>query len=520
MRISTGQLHNMGLNSILEQQAKLINIQQQLASGKRLLEPSDDPSAAASILNIDQSLKITEQYQGNIDTARSRQNIQEETLIGINDIMHRVRELAIQGNKSTLTSVDRASIATEVRENLDALLALSNTRDSNGEYLFSGYQGTTQPFSVDASGNYIYSGDNGQRFLQIGTGRQVAVSDSGVDVFQAIRNGNGTFATLDNPANSGTGVIDPGSVTDPAAYDGDTYTLTFPIPAAATGTLTFGDNIGTNDDLTYTLSINGTAVYSVSESGTPVNTLDGLAAQINDDTTTTGVRAYVTGGTLYLGYTSPSTNPITVSEVLSGDSDGDLDTATGYFGSALTGTTTPAANVVYNADEATYYVVEDSSGNIETSGAYVSGAQITFNGIQTNIKQAPQTGDSFTISPSANQDIFTVVQNLAIALEDGADTPDGIAGLANSVSRVLTDIDQSMNNLEQVRSKVGSRLKTLDGQQDLNDAFLLQLQTSLSRHEDLDYATAVTRLEQQLVGLEAAQQSFIKIQALSLFNFL
>ena len=125
MRISTGQLHNMGLNSILEQQAKLINIQQQLASGKRLLEPSDDPSAAASILNIDQSLKITEQYQGNIDTARSRQNIQEETLIGINDIMHRVRELAIQGNKSTLTSVDRASIATEVRENLDALLALS-----------------------------------------------------------------------------------------------------------------------------------------------------------------------------------------------------------------------------------------------------------------------------------------------------------------------------------------------------------------------------------------------------------
>lgn len=520
MRISTSQLYQLGLNSILDQQVQLNKTQQQIASGKRIQSPSEDPSATASSLNLNQSLKITEQYQRNIDTVRSRQNLEEQTMSSMSDIMNRIRELAIQGNKSTLTETDRSAIAVEVRENLDALLSLSNTRDSNGEYLFSGYQGTTQPFTVDASGNYIYSGDNGQRFVQIGSGRQIATSDSGVDVFQAIRNGNGTFTTLNNSANSGTGVIDPGSVTNPSAYDGDTYNLTFPVPTSATGTLTFGDSIGVDDDLTYTLSINGTAVYTVSESGTPVNTLDDLAAEINNDTATTGVKAYVTGGNLSLGYTTPSSNPITVTETLAGASDGDADTATGYFGSALTGTTTPSNNVVYNAGDATFYVVEDSLGNIETSGTYVDGAQIAFNGIQTNVAGTPQTSDAFTISPSTNQDIFTTVANLVSALEDNGGTPAGIASLANAIGRVLTDTDQTMNNLDQIRAGIGSRLNTLDEQQNLNDSYSLQLQSTLSGLEDLDMAEAITRLERQSVGLQAAQQSFIKIQGLSLFNYL
>ena len=407
-----------------------------------------------------------------------------------------------------------------MRDNLDALLSLANTRDSNGEYLFAGYQGATQPFSVDASGNYIYSGDNGQRFLQISQSKQIAVSDSGIDVFQTIKNGNGTFTTLDDPANSGTGVIAPGSVTNKSAYDGDVYSVLFPIPTAATGTLTFGDNIGTDDNLNYTLSINGTAVYSVSEGGTPVNNIDDLATEINDDSTTTGVRAYVVNGALYLGYTSPSTNSITVTENLTGASDGDADTATGYFGASLTGTTTPSADTVFNAGNGTVYIVEDSSGNIETSGSYVDGAQISFNGITTTISQSPQTGDAFKISPSANQDIFTTIQNLADALENNSNTPAGIAKLANATNRFLTDIDSSMNSIGQVRSHIGSRLNVLDTQEELNSSFSLQLQASLSQLEDLDYASAVTQLEQQTVGLQAAQQSFLKIQGLTLFNFL
>ena len=77
-----------------------------------------------------------------------------------------------------------------------------------------------------------------------------------------------------------------------------------------------------------------------------------------------------------------------------------------------------------------------------------------------------------------------------------------------------------MNNLERIRSQVGSRLNAMDSQENLNDAYSLQLQTTLSRLEDLDYAEAITRLEQQLTGIQAAQQSFVRIQGLSLFNFL
>ena len=186
----------------------------------------------------------------------------------------------------------------------------------------------------------------------------------------------------------------------------------------------------------------------------------------------------------------------------------------------MTGTTTPSADTVFNAGNGTVYIVEDSSGNIETSGSYVDGAQISFNGITTTISQSPQTGDAFKISPSANQDIFTTIQNLADALENNSNTPAGIAKLANATNRFLTDIDSSMNSIGQVRSHIGSRLNVLDTQEELNSSFSLQLQASLSQLEDLDYASAVTQLEQQTVGLQAAQQSFLKIQGLTLFNFL
>lgn len=71
-----------------------------------------------------------------------------------------------------------------------------------------------------------------------------------------------------------------------------------------------------------------------------------------------------------------------------------------------------------------------------------------------------------------------------------------------------------------MRATVGARLNAVDAQKDVNDGFKLQVQETLSKLQDLDYAEAVSRLNLQLTGLQAAQQSFLKIQGLSLFNFL
>ncbi len=520
MRISTGQIYQAGLKALLDQQSALAKTQQQVATGRRVLVPSDDPAASAELLGLDQSYRITSQYQENITMARTRLNQEESTLASIGNMLNRVRELANQGNNSTLTNIDRGALAVEVKQLLQELFDLANTRDASGEYLFAGMQSRTQPFTVDAAGNYRYNGDQGQRFVQIGPTRQVATGDTGLEVFQGARAGNGTFTVRDDPANTGSGIIDPGSVIDHALYDGDTYTISFPLRTDAGATLTFNDSVGTNDDLTYSLAINGTTVYTVSESGTPVTTLDGLAAQINDDTAATGVRALVIDGSLYLLNVQPSSKPITVTESLSGASDGDNDTATGYFGSVLTGTTTPSTTQALGPADGDFYIVEDSAGNLEASGAYAEYGAITFNGITTNIHGTPRTGDRFTIAPSERRDLFSMVQDLADTLEGGVGGSVTIGSYTNAMNRFLADIDQAMENINAVRARVGARLNAVDSQEELNSAFLLHLDEARSNLQDLDYASAITRLNQQMMGLEAAQKSFLRIQDLSLFNFI
>src|SRR3569833_1833272 len=109
------------------------------------------------------------------------------------------------------------------------MLNIANTQDSNGVFLFAGFCAGAKPFTQTNAG-FNYAGDQGQRLLQIGPTRLIAVSDSGTDVFQSIRNGNGTFVTSHNNANTGTGIIDPGSVVNAAAWVRDTYSLTFTTP--------------------------------------------------------------------------------------------------------------------------------------------------------------------------------------------------------------------------------------------------------------------------------------------------
>lgn len=520
MRVSTSQMSLIAMNSILEQQSKVARTQEQLSTGRRILSPSDDPSGTAALIGYQQSLDTVSQYQENIAAARQRLNREESALKSVGNILDRIRELALQANNSSLSNEDRRMIAVEVRQNLGEITTVANTMDANGEYIFAGYQGFTQPFSRSSSGNYVYGGDSGQRFLQIGATQQVAVGDAGEDVFMKIRTGNGTFSVHGDPANLGDAIIGAGSVTDPAAYDGDAYTVRFPHATPATGALSFSDSVGTDDSLTYSLSINGTTVYTVSEGGTPASSIDELAQQINDDSTATGVRAVVDGGTLYLASTAPSADPIEVTESMSLASDGDSDTITGYFGSVLTGATAASATLTYDAADAAHFLVEDSLGNIVASGTYTSGVQVAFNGLQTALSGTPRTGDVFTISPSGHQDIFSTIEDLAQTLESGIAGANPPVGLANSVNRFLSNIDQGMENIRSVRAQVGARLNILDSQEDMNGATMLLLEEVRSNIQDLDYASAITRLSRHMVGLEAAQKSFLQVQGLSLFNYI
>ncbi len=303
-RISTGMIFDRGIMGMLEQQAKLSKTELQLATGKRIMSPKDDPAAAAYLLDLRSTISQVEQYQANSDRAKARVELEETTLKGVGDLMPRILELAIQGQNDTNSASDRNAIAMELRQLNDEMLALANTKDSNGEYIFAGFDADSPPFANPVEGTYSYSGDMGSRQLRISATRQVQDRDNGFDVFM------------------------------------------------------------------------------------------------------------------------------------------NVEIATGA-------------------------------------------------------------------TPGEKRNIFETIHQVISGLE--ADAPD---------SAYLDDIHLAQQHVLDYRVSTGARLNTIDQQNNVNADFLLTMQTAQSEVEDLDYLEAVSRFQQQLLALQAAQQSFSKVQGLSLFNYL
>ena len=226
MRVSTSGMFSSGLQLMQRLQSALDHTQRQISSGRRILTPSDDPIAASRALEIRESLSRLEQFDRNANIAQNRLSQEESALSSVNNVLQRVRELALQANNASQSNESRQMIAVEMREQLDNLVQLANQQDGNGKFLFSGNLDDTEPV-VRMGSSFTYNGDQGQRFIQIGEGRQVPDGDSGAAVFFGIRDGNGTFSTSPASTNTGTGVLGAGSLVDPTAWVQDQYTVRF-----------------------------------------------------------------------------------------------------------------------------------------------------------------------------------------------------------------------------------------------------------------------------------------------------
>jgi len=225
MRVSTNQTQQVAINAMLEQQAKLSNTQKQVATGKRIFKPSEDPIGAARVVDLKANLQVNAQFQKNINAARARLGVEESVLGNTTAVLQRVRELAIAANNGSQTNETRKFISEEVKQLLEEVLDMANTTDGSGEYLFAGAKVNFRPFVNDQDGQYIYQGDDTQRNLQIGAKRIIETSDSGTFVFRSIKDGNTEFSSFESDSNTGSGIIDPGSQT--GSYDGGTYAIIF-----------------------------------------------------------------------------------------------------------------------------------------------------------------------------------------------------------------------------------------------------------------------------------------------------
>jgi flagellar hook-associated protein 3 FlgL len=136
MRISTQALHATAVAAMLEQQSQLSKLQNQVATGKRVQTPADDPVAAVHILELERAKSESDQFGQNITMAKSRLTLEEQGISDATTVMTRVRELVVQAsNTGTLTDSDRASIATELSARTQELQDIANRKDGGGEYL-------------------------------------------------------------------------------------------------------------------------------------------------------------------------------------------------------------------------------------------------------------------------------------------------------------------------------------------------------------------------------------------------
>jgi flagellar hook-associated protein 3 FlgL len=149
------------------------------------------------------------------------------------------------------------------------------------------------------------------------------------------------------------------------------------------------------------------------------------------------------------------------------------------------------------------------------------GAEPSFDlGSSLKITGEPATGDGFSIAPSQSQSVFATIAHLVSALEGAAATPADNAKYANEIGFALANLDQASQNFTRVRTIIGARMNEIDSLGQLNENLGLQYQQTLSNLQDLDYAKAISDFTRQQTDLQAAQQSFVQIAKLSLFNYL
>jgi flagellar hook-associated protein 3 FlgL len=229
MRVTQSLNQAQFLAALTQIESNLSQTQNQISSKLAFTTPSQNPVAAGSVNNYDQALAQSQQYDANANSAQTRLGTEDSALAQAQTELQSLRDLALQANNASVSSSGRAAIASQAAQIQNSLLSLANTQDGNGEYIFGGFSTNNQPFTLTASGAN-YTGDQGQRQVQIAAGQTIADGDNGNSVFNQIKTGNGTFNASAAAGNTGTGVLGASTVQNPAAYDGGTYAINFTAP--------------------------------------------------------------------------------------------------------------------------------------------------------------------------------------------------------------------------------------------------------------------------------------------------
>jgi len=216
-----------------QMQTNIAQTTQQLATGRKILSPADDPAAAARASELTQTDSANTQFGSNRMAATNVLSLADGVLQSVTNLLMDAKDVSSAAANGMLNPAARKSLAADIQGRIQELLGLANSSDGTGNFIFAGGQGKVQPFADTAAG-VVYQGDDVQRKVQAAPGRQIPITDSGADIFMRIRSGNGTFNAAPALTNTGDSTINQGIVTNTALYTGQSYQLTFAVAAGVT----------------------------------------------------------------------------------------------------------------------------------------------------------------------------------------------------------------------------------------------------------------------------------------------
>jgi flagellar hook-associated protein 3 FlgL len=279
MRISTANAYDTGIATLMQRQLDMSNLQNQMTTGKRVNQASDDPAAAAI---AERAVAAQGQITATQRAVSASQTVMTQTESSLGDagnLLQSARALIVQAGNATLADSDRQSIATQLQSIRSQLLGIANTSNGAGSYIFGGQASTQKPF-IETPGGVQYAAAPGQTLA--GGGTNLPLTTDGNAVWMTAPTGNGVFATSAAPSVTDA-TIDTGSVSDPSALTGANYTLSFSVSGGVT---------------TYAVLKNGaaTAVTAAPYVSGQAITVDGMTVAVSG-TPSTGDQFQITPST-------------------------------------------------------------------------------------------------------------------------------------------------------------------------------------------------------------------------------
>ncbi|HQO15566.1 MAG TPA: flagellar hook-associated protein FlgL [Methylotenera sp.] len=192
MRISTNTLYQAGFAKLSDLQSNQAKLQQQIATGRRILSPSDDPIASARALEVSHEKNVNTAFADTRKVAQLKLNTLEANLTSVTNLLVATQSSLVAAGNGALSNAERKIIGTELQGSLEALLGLANTKDAAGNFIYSGFKSDTASFTPTPTGA-TYNGDSQQQLLQVDPQRQMSVNVTGDSLFM---NDSNVFTTL------------------------------------------------------------------------------------------------------------------------------------------------------------------------------------------------------------------------------------------------------------------------------------------------------------------------------------